>query len=647
MTNIKTKSVLTYFIVLSITLCGAAYAQEQRGIIKGVVADSATGETLPFATVVVEDTRLGAITNVQGFYIITGVGYGVYRVRVSSVGYKSQSKQVIVRSTEATSCNFRLPPEPVELQPIVRTAERKKLENETNISVQTLTPEEIRLVPATVESDLFRVLKVFPGVISTSDVSSQFYVRGGGGDQNLVLLDGMMIYNPFHALGLFSIFDADAIKSVDFLTGGFGAEYGTRLSSVINITSRDGNRNRLAGKLAGGFLTAKALLEGPLGVWDGSWMVAACKSLFDAVLKKFVNRDLPLGFYDVIAKVNAGWGEDTRIAVHCLLSDDNVENSQIAEPNYHWRNSALGVSVSQLLSDRFLAQGDFSRSFFSASVDPRLSSTAPQSTSVEDAYFNSSITYFTDNRDEVQLGFMYHLPEMSYSLVNNAGFAANTSGSSIETAIWAKYKWTIPRFAVELGTRMNYISLLDESEYAFEPRISFKFQFHPQFALKGSWGRYHQRMATVGNEDDIVSLFEAWIPVKSPEEAYHYVLGLDGTLWDFVDFSVLGYYKRFNNLMSYNRDKVDRHDPDYVLGTGKAYGVEVFLKAATESYYGWLLVWIRFFIEDNEQLHISSPLRQNPQCEFRCWLSSTRRLGNQCPLGIRFRTAFHQDYGIL
>lgn len=283
-----------------------------------------------------------------------------------------------------------------------------------------------------------------------------------------------------------------------------------------------------------------------------------------------------------------GWGEDTRIAVHCLLSDDDVENSQITEPNYHWRNSAVGVSVSQLLSDRFLAEGNFSRSFFSASVDPRLSSTAPQSTSVEDAYFNSSITYFTDSRDEVQLGFMYHLPEMSYNLINSGGFAVNTSGSSIETAMWVKYKWTIPRFAVELGTRMNYISLLDESEYALEPRISFKFQLHPQFALKGSWGRYHQRMATVGNEDDIVSLFEAWIPVKSPEEAYHYVLGLDGTLWDFVDFSVLGYYKRFNNLMSYNRDKVDRHDPDYVLGTGKAYGVEIFLKASTESYYGWL-----------------------------------------------------------
>jgi len=578
--------------MLSIACCGLSYAQEQRGIIKGIVTDSSTGETLPFATVIIEDTKLGTATNVHGFYIITNVPYGVYRVKVSSVGYETQTKQIIVMRAEATTSNFHLSPKPIELQPIVRTVERRKLESETNISVQTLGPEEIKLVPPTVESDLFRVLKVFPGVIATSDVSSQFYVRGGGGDQNLILLDGMTVYNPFHALGLFSIFDADAIKSVDFFTGGFGAEYGTRLSSVLNITTRDGNKNRFSGKLSASLLTGKALLEGPLGFWDGAWMISARKSYFDAILKKFVNRDLPLSFYDVIAKVNTRWSDDTQLAIQGFLSDDNIRNPQITEPNFHWWNRAFGISVSQLLSDRFLAQGTFSRSFFSASVDPQQSSTSPQSTSIEDVYFNTSFTYFTDSHDEIHFGFMYNLPEMSYQLVNAAGFAVDTSGTTVETALWGKYKWlAIEKFALEIGLRLNYISLLDEFKYAFEPRISFKLQLHPRLAFKGSFGRYRQRMITVSNEDDVISLFEAWIPIQTtlpPEEALHYVLGFEGTLWNFLDVSVVGYYKSFNNLLGYNRDKIDRHDPDYVPGHGKASGVELFLKATTESFSGLL-----------------------------------------------------------
>jgi hypothetical protein len=402
----------------------------------------------------------------------------------------------------------------------------------------------------------------------------------------------MTVYNPFHALGLFSIFDGDAIKAVNFFTGGFGSEYGTRLSSVLDISTRDGNRTRLSGKLSGGLLTAKALLEGPLGVWDGSWMVSVRKSHFDTILKRFLNEDVPLSFYDLIAKVNVGWGEDTRLSFQSLLSADDIRNSQITEPNFQWKNQAFGISLSQLFSDRFLAEGTFSRSFFKSSMDPQQGSTRPQNSSLEDAYFNASITYYTDNRDEVRVGFTYSLPELSYSLVNTGGFAVNGGGNSPETSIWAKYRWLQPEWVnLEVGLRVNYISLMDEPDYAFEPRLSVKFKIDPMVAIKGSWGRYFQRMITISNEDDAISLFETWVPIKSPlspESADHYILGFEGDVGDYLHYSLQGYYKYFKNLIGYNRDKIDRYDPDYVSGTGKAYGFEVYLKAASESSYGWL-----------------------------------------------------------
>ena len=233
------KLTISIFFVFTVLLINNSYCQRKGGI-KGFVTDSATGETIPYATIQILNTKIGIYTNVNGFYLLQNIPFGTHTLQVSAVGYEKYSRTIQIRKEEPILVNVILSPTPIELQPVTKTADRLKEVYETNISVQAITPDELRLVPVAIEKDIFRVMKIIPGISKTSDVTSQFYVRGGGGDQNLILLDNMMLYNPFHALGLFSIFNGDAIKVSEILTGGFGPEFGAGfLQSSILLLGRE------------------------------------------------------------------------------------------------------------------------------------------------------------------------------------------------------------------------------------------------------------------------------------------------------------------------------------------------------------------------------------------------------------------------
>jgi len=496
-----------------------------------------------------------------------------------------------VRADVTVDVSFQLSPKPKELEAVTVSAERLKGIHEASPSVQPIGHEEVELVPVTVDADLFRVLSTFPGVVRTSDVTSQFYVRGGGGDQNLILLDGITVYNPFHGLGLFSIFDADAIKVSEFYSGGMGVEYGRRLSSVLNIVTRDGNANRLSGKFTAGFLSGRLLAEGPLP--SGSWIISGRKSLFHGVLKRFLNQDVPLDFSDVIGKLTYRSSEDLKVAATFFLSNDDVTNSTVTQPNYLWRNGGFGLSYEQLLGEKFYADGRLTFSTFRANLDPQQSvQINPQSTKVNEVSFHGNFTYFINPEEELETGLMWSIPDMESKLVNSADIPVGVSGKAPEMATWVKYK--IARwqpFVIDMGTRLNLAFLLDNPRYVLEPRAAIRYTFLPGFDLKLSYGRYHQLAMTINNEDDVISLFEMWVPlptVNVAEEADHFTTGVETTLFELFDISVQGYLKNFRSLYTYNRDKVDAYDPDYIPGTGRSYGLEVFAKGGTSSLSGWI-----------------------------------------------------------
>ncbi len=569
------------------------HAQNSGGV-RGIVTDSLTGERLSLVNIYITAQGIGAATDANGFYFIGNIPAGRHSVRATLIGYGTQIREFDVVPGKIVTLNYEMSPAVVEMDVVETTAERR-IRYDTEISTQPISAAEISIVPKAVEADLFRTIAVLPGVVATSDVSSQFYVRGGGGDQNLIILDGMTIYNPFHALGIFSIFDADAIKEAEILKGGFPAQWGNRLSSVINIRTREGNKNRFSGKLNVSQVSGKALIEGPTP-WDGSWMLSMRKSFFDEVLQKFVRQQTPFDFYDVIGRANVSTGESGRLSLHTLFSGDNIRSDSDFDPEYQWSNAAYGMSWFQVLENKYLIETTFSFSNFKGELKPRANSLInPRLSEVNDVYFNGSVTYFRDNGDQYGAGFMFRLPEYHFAFVNSANYKRDESRKNSETGIWFKYKLKQFRpFSLELGIRSDIFSVLSpNSADAFEPRIGFSYDASKALSFKASYARIHQRLVTITNEDDVVSLFETWIPIlddQPSQEADHYIIGVDGDVgWvPGMNFNLQAYYKDMRNLVEYNRDKVDSKDPDFVRAEGRSYGFETFIEEKHPRYYGLL-----------------------------------------------------------
>ncbi|HEY4611599.1 MAG TPA: TonB-dependent receptor, partial [Bacteroidota bacterium] len=304
--------------------------------IRGVVSDSATGERIPFANVILKETGKGAATNNAGFYIITSVAPGVYEIVVSSVGYQRQSREIRVGGTAPIIANFRLTSEAVEIEEIVVSGRAKAEQLELQTSIHTMDKAELKKIPVAAQGDILRSIQILPGIVSTSDVNAQFYVRGGSSDQNLVLVDGMRLYNPFHAFGLFSTVNPDLIRTAEVYTGAFPAEFGGRLSSVINLTTRDGNAAHFNGRSNINFLSSSLNLEGPISN-SVQTLFSGRKSLFSGTFKNFLKEKIPLSFYDAFLKFTVKDPESQdNVSVQALMSYDDLLAINPGDPTYSW-----------------------------------------------------------------------------------------------------------------------------------------------------------------------------------------------------------------------------------------------------------------------------------------------------------------------
>jgi hypothetical protein len=568
--------------------------------IRGVVADSASGEKIPFANVVIVNTNRGVASNLQGFYLITNVPPGRYEISASSIGYQTRVRAVTVRIGEPVVVNIRLPSKPVEFSEVIVTDVARRQLTEIQTSVHVMEQRDLHAVPTAAQEDVFRSIRILPGIVSTSDVNSQFYVRGGAGDQNLILLDGMRIYNPYHAFGIFSIFDADIIKTTEVYTGAFPAGYGGRLSSVVSMTTRDGGSNAISGRANINFLSAKLQVDGPI-VQRVNWILDARKSLFSETFKNFLNKDLPLSFYDGFFKVTAEGSETQgKYSFETFLSGDELRSPSPDQPNYSWRTSAVGLVASGLIQDRVYVESVAYGNSFEASRDAKSAkSVTPASTKVRETGVRANATLYTDSRDLYFFGFEFNFPMLEYNLINNYGTPVTLSSEFVEATMWLRYQTSIKNLQADIGLHLDVGSLFEQRAgiEAIQPRINLSYPIWTDWKLKASYGRFTQNMITVNNEDDVIAIFDAWIRVPEdlkPERADHYVLGLEGNVIRNLSASFQTYYKSYGSLVVYNRNKVDALDPDYVNGTGKAYGVEALVRYGVplaDLYLAYTLGW--------------------------------------------------------
>ncbi|MBL7066399.1 MAG: TonB-dependent receptor [Candidatus Marinimicrobia bacterium] len=327
--------------ILILLLSVTAFTQNVS--VSGFVREDATGEPLSYVNVFLKGTYWGAATRQDGYYVIPSVPPGKYELMVSIIGYEDATRSIIVAAGKNLRVDFRLKVSPITGETVTVTAERMKFKEKMELSTINLTMREIKVAPGFIEADVFRAIQLLPGVQSLNDFSSALYVRGSTPDQNLIMLDGITVYNPFHLGGVFSTFNTDAIKEAEFSAGGFSARHGGRMGSILNIINREGNTEEYTGKANISIISSKALIEGPIPKWTklkGSWMLAGRRTYFDKIVNGilyFVKKNaekndpyydendyvgFPYYFYDLEGKINIDLGNNHRLTLSSFYGDD-------------------------------------------------------------------------------------------------------------------------------------------------------------------------------------------------------------------------------------------------------------------------------------------------------------------------------------
>ena len=634
----------------------------QAATLSGFVTDADNGESLPLASIVLTQVQLGAASNSSGYYAVKEVPAGTYEVEISYIGYKSW-RDTLAFSDRDVRLDVALQVESVDLEEIVIQAERsEELEQATQSSFIALQVEPLQQMPAIGEADLLRSLQLLPGIQSASDISSGLYVRGGGPDQTAILLDHIPLYNPSHLFGFFSTFNPDAIKDVQLYKGAYPAAYGRTLGAVLDVSNREGNRQRFSSRGGISLIASRLLAEGPVG--QGSWMVAGRRTYLEPVLSAIRSRgvDIPLNyyFYDFNGKVNQRWGDDTFTVSTYWGQDDlraDIENENESFVDLRWGNRALTARWTRVFSPtlfgHFMAAGSWYEntllfSFFDTPFGI--------ANSIRDWSLKGDVDYFANRNHTLTLGFLATLFEFDYSASFNQQEQSDLYQRSVLASAYVQDEWQAgPTTRLRLGGRGTYFSVGDRLH--FTPRMSLSHALSDKIRIKAAAGMYRQYLQLITTE--AFSGGDFWVPLDSSVEPGRSYQGVIGTEWDpsrRYQLSVEAYYTDLANLVVLDNavavDSDDTRSDDIFKsgGSGWASGVEVFLQRRTGAFTGWVgytLGWTRrTFPELNGGRHLSPQVRPPPRPVFR-GLVPSGEMALRLESRVRHRAGLHPGLGPL
>ncbi len=571
------------FIVAAFFLFSSIIFAQEFGTLRGLVSDSTSSEALSYCNAYIKELGKGANSDSRGYFLIPGIPLNKdYTLIVSYVGYRTKYIPIRLKTTKVTQYNIALTSTDIQYKTIEQTAKRVTETNETNISIQRISPKYLESIPKGVETDVFRSIKYLAGVQSTGDVSAKYYVRGGASNQNLVLVDGITIYNPFHALGLFSVVDPDVVNSIDFYKGGFGAQFGGRLSSVMMINTKDGNRNKFGSKVGLSLLSTKLLVEGPIP--NGSFIISGRKSYSNEITKKFLNeKSVPLDFYDFSFKANyanPNFIEGAKFSVNGFVSNDNLFSSDPLVEDYKWSNNTFGFKWFQVGDVPLFFEIGVTASSFKGDRIPKFSGVFELSNKVEDIGINMNFTYMFETRDEINIGFNIRKISTQLNLENAVGDPIKVNSSGTNIILFGRYNFLqIDQVKFDIGARLNLISISQsDKKINFEPRLNLSYKLLEGLVLKSAFGIYQQELTTLTNENEVINIFEPWVVTPNylpPSKSVHYIAGMDISLFDNLTINLEGYYKDSKNLAILNQNKVFVNDQDFIVSDSESSGLEI------------------------------------------------------------------------
>jgi hypothetical protein len=598
-----------------------AQAQNQNGTIKGFVYDKKTGEPLIYTSVVITNlVNKGVQTDVNGYFSIS-LPAGTYTLMTNALGFDSSVITVNLLPNTVVSKKIQLEQKEHELKSVEISGRKTEKMTHINIGVTSISPRDIKVLPsAGGEPDVAQYLQVIPGVIFTGDQGGQLYIRGGSPTQTGIYLDGITIYNPFHSIGLFSVFETEAIRNVDVYTAGFNAQYGNRTSAIVDVHTKDGNKNELAGLVSVSPIMSRALLEGPLlkskkeGGGGVTFLVTAKSSYLDATSKSLYSglgepfsSGLPYKFTDVYGKVTFNGDNGSKLNLFAFNFDDHAsllnDSSHADIGDYHWHATGAGATfVVSPSGSSALIDGKFAYSNYNVGLSQIgvPTDTLPQNSQINGFEAAINFTYFLPNYSQLKYGFEVSGLHTSLNYYIAPGIATTEDRQSTLAGLYFLYRQDFSNKVIfEPSIRFQYYSELQK--LSPEPRLGLKINLSDNVRLKFATGVYTQNIISTKSDQDIVNLFTGFLlspdqqitdahgnVVKSNlQTAYHGVGGLEVDI-DRVELNLEPWVKYFGQVDELNRNKQFVTDPDFVAANGLADGVDLSAKYTKDRVYLWV-----------------------------------------------------------
>lgn len=604
-----------------------ATAQE-RVTLSGYLKSKASGEGLIGATVSVKELPgTGTGTNEFGFYSLT-LPKGTYTILYSYLGYNTISHTISLNASQRL--NMELEENTTALGEVVVEADKENANVKTmEMSTMKMKAAELKAIPALMgEVDVVKAIQMMPGVQTAGEGTSGFYVRGGGADQNLILLDDAPVYNASHLMGFFSVFNADAIKDVQLYKGGIPAAHGGRLSSLLDIRMKEGNAKRLAVSGGIGTLSSRLTVEAPIVKDKSSFMLSGRRTYADVFFKLSSDegiRDNKLYFYDLNAKFNYTFNENNRLFVSGFFGRDVAGNKSFG---FDWGNATATVRWNHLFSNRLFSNTTFIFSDFDYSLGSKEKNSAfTWKAHIKDYTIKNDYSFFANPENEVRFGLnlTYHRFQPGNVQPGKGSYFNEiklNSTNAVEGAVYLSNQQAITnRFSAEYGIRYSWFTntgpgkiyeyaadgetVIDTVSYdalepiktyhGLEPRLSLKYELTENSSLKASYNRMRQYLHLISNSTSAMP-FDVWAPSGKyikPQIADQVALGYFRNFQDNTyETSVEVYYKHMDNQLDYKDNSSvflnDKIETILLTGTGESYGAEFFVRKQKGDLTGWI-----------------------------------------------------------
>ena len=627
--------------------------QKNSITISGIVKDKESGETLPFANVFVKDTNIGTTTNEDGFFTLFNVPSETSTLQVQYIGYKVE---ILVLNQEIVKNKIiiLLIPDDNQLDEVVVSNDpgQQIVKMNKNVSQISLSPKKLASIPNLGEKDIFRAIQLIPGVSGTNESSSGLYVRGGTPDQNLVLLDGFTVYHVDHFYGFFSAFNSGAIKDIQLYKGGFPAEYGGRISSVMDLTGKTGNSNKFSLSAGLSLVSANATLEIPIG--DKANLLIAGRRSYTDILKSGLynsifdlyndsnqtngnslpnfngfqqNQTQPtFYFYDLNTKFSYKPSDKDIISISIYNGEDNLDSSRENQNTFgsgteeriinsdiedllNWGNWGSSFRWARQWSDKLYTNvvGSYSNYFSQRkrindiSIQLIDTTTTNKSGLIEDNNLNDYTLrihneYKINSKHSLEFGGQLTKNEVDYNYsLNDSISVIKQKDKGLIKTVYIQNKWSpTEKLNIIGGIRTTHFDVTNELYY--EPRLSGSYQLNNKVKLKGAWGKYYQFVNRIVREDVTQGSRDFWLLANKENSpisfSQHLILGTSYEVDDWL-FDVEYFEKEMTGLTEFSLRfqsalGTDPNDQLFFEGTGISRGVDFLIQKKVGKYTGWL-----------------------------------------------------------